>query len=160
MKRWIVPLVCLASVAACDKKEPSPTPAASAAAPDLGAKYAAMTPDQRVRAARSACLVGDDCDPKTAEALLGAAKDAKERESLAGAARPAFASQYQRALDAKGKKADAVVADGDKLVVKGSACTRFLLENFLGGAEHGSAKALGFRRIECDSKALKAGADL
>jgi len=158
--RWIFLLVCLGAVAACDKKASPPAPAASAATPDLNAKFKSMSPEERVRQARVACYVGPDCDTKTAAALVNAAADAKEREALQSAARPAFAAQYERDLEAKGKKAEAVTVDGDKLVVKGSACTRFLLENFLGGPEHGSAKALGLKRIECDSKAIKAGADL
>ncbi len=158
--RWILLLVCLGIVAGCDKKNPAPAPAASAAAPDLNAKYKSMSPEERLRQARIACYVGPDCDPKAAAALMSAAANDKERDALAAAARPAFAAQYERQLEAKGKKADAVTVDGEKLVVKGSACTRFLLENFLGGPEHGAAKALGLERIECDSKAIKAGADL
>ena len=139
----------------------SPGSAASARLPDLIKKYGAMSPGDRVQAAKNGCYVSSKCDPVEAQALLAAAKG-DEKLALQAAARPVFAGQYEKQLVDKGKKPDSVTTtgkDGTTLTVKGPPCNRFLLQNFMDELGD-SARALGFKSVACENKALKAKIDL
>lgn len=127
------------------------------------AKYSAMTPAERIQTAMSICFVGRDCDGAEARALLEAAATPAEREALKATARSSFSRQYADFLSQHGKRADSVTGGKDEdrtLRVTGDACSRFLLEDFSGGAPGKTAKLIGFSRFECESKALRAGVDL
>jgi hypothetical protein len=98
-----------------------------------------------------------------ASALLEAAASDAERDALRATARSALARQYQASLEAQGKKPESVKTTGDSnsvLSVTGDVCTRFLLENFASGPSGKTAKLVGFRRFECESKSMNAGVDL
>ena len=157
----------LLPLAAC-KKKPLPKPlahgpgaAASAELPGLVKKYSAMSAAGRLAAAKSGCYVSQKCDALEAQALFQAAPGA-EKTALQAAARPVFAQQYEKELVAKGKKPDSVTTtgkDGTTIDVKGQPCNRFLLSNFMN--DFGKrARMLGFKRMACESKALKAKINL
>jgi hypothetical protein len=153
------------------KKKPAPRPgpgaeggpatAASAELPELIKKYKAMSAAERTEAAKSGCYVSSQCKALETKALFAAASGT-EKASLKAAARPVFARQYEKELVDKGKKPDSVVASGDDgttLEVKGPPCNRFLLSNFMN--DFGDrARTLGFKRVACENKALKAKIDL
>lgn len=160
-------LALLVPLAACKKKPlPKPLPAgagaaASARLPGLVKKYQGMSAADRLQAARHGCYVSKKCDPADARALFEAASGT-EKSALQAAARPVFAQQYEKELVAKGKKPDSVAAtgkDGTTLEVKGPPCNRFLLSNFMN--DFGKrARMIGFKRVACESKALKAKMNL
>jgi hypothetical protein len=121
-----------------------------------------MSPGARLQAARSACFVGPDCLGFEAVALLDAARDEQERTALRDAARERLCSEYASLVSAKTKNKVTVELTGEAkstLSVSG-ACSRFIIEDFLGGPERKQAQALGLSRIECADSASKAGADL
>lgn len=150
--------------AGCDKGD-------AAAAGDAGSKksqaalkaeYQAMSPQQRLEAARSACFVGTGCSGFEAEALLGAAGNDVEKKALREAARAALLGQLQTRLAAKAKKPVSVKAtgNGDAVISVRGVCNRFLIEDFVGGPEKRQARFLDYARIECSDASLTAAADL
>ena len=155
---------------ACDQSKKEAAPAASASAPspaaleaELQAEYSKLSPRKREESAATACYVGAKCKGVEAKALMAAAADPAEREKLATRAREAYARQFEGKLLDDGKKPDSLrLADGKDriLVVKGKLCNRFFLENFMASEEAKVAKVLGFERLECESRGLKAGVDL
>lgn len=145
----------------CSRSERA-QPGATEKKDELGAKYSAATPAERIQAALAICYVGRDCDGTEAQALLASASTPAEREALQATARSAFVRQYTATLEQQGKKPDRVSSEGpDNRVIKlsGDPCSRFLLENF-GAVSGKTAKLLGFNRFECENKALRAGVDL
>jgi hypothetical protein len=145
----------------CSRAERA-APEQSARSDELAAKYSASTPTERIQAALEICYVGRDCDGAQAQALLASGATPAEREALQATARSAFIRQYTAFLRDQGKQPDSVISDGpDQRTIRlsGEPCSRFLLENF-GAASGKTARLLGFKRFECESKALRAGIDL
>jgi hypothetical protein len=163
----VIALACFVLLA-CSKSEPGSEKTDKRARGDqrkreLVAEHGARSPPERIQAAMSICYVGEECDGLEAEALLDAAASDTERDALRATARSALARQYRAALEAQGKKPENVKTSGDSnnvLSVTGDVCTRFLLENFASGTAGKTAKLVGFRRFECESKSLSAGVDL
>jgi hypothetical protein len=159
------PILLACWLIGCEKSEPaggSDDSGAKKSREALTAEYKAMKPPARLDAARSACYVGPDCAGHEAQALLDAADSDAERDALRSAARSGLAGQLQTRLAAKAKQPVSVVATGVAnmtLFVRG-ICSRFVIEDFVGGPEKKQAKALGFSRIECSEAALTAAADL
>ena len=130
---------------------------------ELTATYRSRGLAERMKAAADGCYVGDSCQRVHHEALLAGADDDSEREALRATARPVFARQYQDALRQKRQQVERVRAVGPgrlTLRVEGPLCSRFFLENFTGRPEGSVARALGFSRVECESRAVRAGLDL
>ncbi len=161
-----VALALLTAVFACEEKPGSGSGSGAGSGAvktqeTLTSEYKAMKPAERIEAARSACLVGDNCQGYEAEALIDAADSDAERDSLRQAARSSMLAQYQTKLAAKAKKpvsVQASEANTTTITVKGH-CNKFVLEDFIGGPEKKQAKTLGFARIECNEAALNAAAD-
>lgn len=170
MRLWTaLPLAAsLLTLAGCKNSSPSEQkpgpgaqPAASARLPGLVKKYKAMSTAERLQAAKNGCYVSQKCDALETKALLASA-GASGKVALQAAARPVFAEQYEKELVDKGKKPDSVTATGDDdatLTVKGPPCNRFLLSNFMNDLGN-RARALGFKHVACENKALKAKIDL
>ena len=165
MTRSAFLLACALSTMACEEGDSPAGKAGEAGAKKsteaLTAEYKALKPAARLEAARTACYVGEACSGHEAEALLAAADSDAERDELRKVARTGLTGQYQTKLAGKAKKPVSVDATnlGMTITVKG-ICNRFLIEDFVSGAEKQQAKALGFSRIECSDAAVTAAAEL
>ena len=143
----------------------------------LKAKYAPMTPGQRLEAINRECT-GGPCDHETLIAIAGAGANDAERLRLVNAitkaegafaekkdrdARDAFAAAYDKQLLAKGLNptgVKAVGSDKSTLRIEIGMCSRQFLHEIQTGDIAAQLKAVGFKRLECTDGYLVGTADL
>lgn len=167
--RLLLFIALSSSAAGCERAGAAEGAAASASAvasaarrAEASARFAKMTPADRLEAAKHACYVGPACEPGVTDALYEAGTDA-ERAAYRVVARPAFAEQYRALLESRGKRPDSVQAaerQGTLLRVTGELCSGFFVKDFVASDAAARARFLGFDHFECRSRALTAKAEL